>query len=102
MAATRQEAERAFDYFLTLYRQVFESRGVFGKRLRVTITLLRFSGRAIDPSSNHQSDRIYLRHGAATHRQDPRLVSRESILAMVFMLGKSASDIGGNCMEFPA
>jgi putative transposase len=91
MAATRQEAERAFDHFLTVYRPKYpKAVECLEKDRDVLLTFYDF------PAEHwiHLRTTYPIESTFATVRlrtaKTRGCVSRESILAMVFMLAKSA------------
>ncbi len=91
MAATRQEAERAFDQFLTLYRPKYPKAAECLEKDRGS--LLAFydfpAEHWIHLRTTNPIESTFATVRLRTHKTRG-CVSRESILAMVFMLVKSA------------
>lgn len=91
MAATRQEAERAFDHFLTLYRPKYPKAAECLEKDRESL-LLFYDFPAEHWIHLRTTNPIESTFATVRLRTDKTrgCVSRESILAMVFMLVKSA------------
>ena len=74
MAATREDAERAFDRSLKRVDATYpQAMDCLSKERVALLAFYDLPGRALAASPHHQPDRIDLRHGAAAHQTSTQL-----------------------------
>jgi len=92
MAATRLDAQQAFDTFLETYRAKYpKAVECLQKDRERALGVLRLPGRTLDPLTHDQSDREHVAHRPPAAPQNQRQRHPQGCLSMVYKLMESAA-----------